>query len=240
MDSNGNGEKRKTYAEIADTPGKAEGEIRASFNNIAKDFRQLVNLRRPVRSSYIGRTKMKVVKLVALIVIVMLDIAAFSTGCDTAAYTQAENKSGPILPDESSLPVSAELILNDTVVTAPDAVLPGHVYVLNNSEIVTEKPSGEMDELYGTESSSYRGRASHSATIRASVTVTPSRMIVVDENDRIIEIWSNTTGTKRYFYSLRVKEQSWEGPEHLLTLGILAQYNYLLNEVDWTNNGRVY
>ena len=36
MDSNGNGEKRKTYAEIADILGKAEGEIRASFNNIAK------------------------------------------------------------------------------------------------------------------------------------------------------------------------------------------------------------
>ena len=185
---------------------------------------------------------MKVVKLVALLVIVMLYIAAFSTGCDTAAYTQAENKSGPISPDESSLLVSAEFVLNDTVATSPEAVLPGHVYVLNNHEIVIEKPPAEFDRSQGVmgEASRESTKGTHSATISASVTVTPSRVIVVDEDDTIIEIWSNTTGTKRGFYSLRVKEHSWRGLGHPLTPGILVQYNDLLGKVDWTKEGRVY
>ncbi|GAG88279.1 unnamed protein product [marine sediment metagenome] len=63
---------------------------------------------------------------------------------------------------------------------------------------------------------------------------------MVDENDTIVEIWSNTTGTKRNFYSLRVKEQSLQGPEHPLTQEILTQYNRLLGEVDWTETGQVY
>ena len=81
---------------------------------------------------------------------------------------------------------------------------------------------------------------SHYATIRASVTVASSRLIVVDENDRIVEIWSNTSGMKRSYYSLRVKEQQGQGLAHPLTPGILAQYNHLLAEVDWSNRERVY
>jgi hypothetical protein len=107
---------------------------------------------------------------------------------------------------------------------------------------VTEEPSSEMDKLQATaeEPSSPSETASRSATIKASVTAASSRLIVVDENDRIVEIWSNTTGMKRNFYSLRVKEQSWQGGEHFLTQIILAQYNRLLGEVDWNINGRAY
>ena len=83
----------------------------------------------------------------------------------------------------------------------------------------------------------YSQTASSAGTIRASVTVTPSRLIVVNENERIVEIWSNTTGTKMNFYSLRVKEQSLQGSKHPLTQEILAQYNRLLGEVDWTETG---
>jgi len=123
-----------------------------------------------------------------------------------------------------------------------DGVMPGHVYVLNNGEIVTEKPLCEMDKLPATaeEPSSSSETPSRSATIKASVTAASSRLIVVDENDRIVEVWSNTTGTKRSFYSLRIKEQSWQGEEHPLTQEILAQYNSLLGEVDWSINGRAY
>ena len=99
--------------------------------------------------------------------------------------------------------------------------------MLNNGEIVTEKPSSEIDRLCDTVevTSSQHETTSHYATIRARVTVASSRLIVVDENDRLIEIWSNTTGTKRAFYSLRVKEHQWQGLEHPLTQEILAQYN---------------
>ena len=114
--------------------------------------------------------------------------------------------------------------------------------MLNNREIVTEETWREMNSSQNTAagSTSYNETASPAGTITASVTVMPSRRIVVDENDTIVEIWSNTTGTKRNFYSLRVKQQSLQGPEHPLTQGILTQYNRLLGEVDWTETGQVY
>jgi len=129
----------------------------------------------------------------------------------------------------------------DTI-TAPEEILPSHVYVLNNREIVTEETWREMNSSQDTAagSTSYSETASPAGTITASVTVMPSRRIVVDENDTIVEIWSNTTGTKRNFYSLRVKEQSLQGHEHPLTQEILAQYNRLLGDVDWTETGQVY
>ena len=129
----------------------------------------------------------------------------------------------------------------DTI-TAPEEVLPGHVYVLNNREIVTEETWREMNSSQDTAagSTSYSEAVSPAGTITVSVTVMPSRRIVVDENDTIVEIWSNTTGTKRNFYSLRIKEQSLQGPEHTLTQEILTQYNRLLGEVDWTETGQVY
>jgi len=145
-------------------------------------------------------------------------------------------------PQESIGALSPGLASNHAVITAPKTVLPGHVYVLNNHEIVTEKPTGEWDNSCSTaeEPSSHRRTISSTTEITASFTVLPSRLIVVDEYDRIVEIWSNTTGLKRSFYSLRVKEQSLQGPAHLLTPGILAQYNCLLGEVDWSNEGKVY
>jgi len=129
----------------------------------------------------------------------------------------------------------------DTI-TALEEVLPSHVYVLNNRAIVTEETWREMNSSQDTaaESTSYSETASNCGTITASVTVMPSRRIVVDENDTIVEVWSNTTGTKRNFYSLRVKEQSLQGPEHPLTQEILTQYNRLLGEVDWTETRQVY
>ena len=128
------------------------------------------------------------------------------------------------------------------VITAPAEVLPSHVYVLNNREIVTEETWREMNKPQDAaqESTSQSRTASSSGTITASVKVMSSRLIVVDANNRIVGIWSNTTGTKRAFYSLRVKEQEPQGPEHPLTQEILTQYNRLLGEVDWTERGQVY
>jgi len=153
-------------------------------------------------------------------------------GQDTAQIEVAEASAAP----------STGAVSNDAVITAPETVLPGHVYVLNNREIVTEETWREINSSQDTaaESTSYSRTTSPSGTIRASVKVASSRLIVVDENDTIVEIWSNTTGMKQYFYSLRVKEQSWQGPEHALTQGILAQYNHLLGEVDWSKKGMVY
>jgi len=176
---------------------------------------------------------------VAAICIAVISMAATNLGVVSDA---ASGQTSQVLAQEPSYTLSAESIPNSAVITVPKTVLPSHVYVLNNREIVTEKPLSETDKLEGIaeEPSSHSETTSHCATIRASVTAASSRLIVVDENDTIVEIWSNTTGTKRSFYSLRVKEQHWQGPEHPLTPGILTQYNRLLTEVDWSNRGKVY
>lgn len=172
---------------------------------------------------------------IAVISIVAINIAATSTSA-------VSNVASQDFAQESNYAPSAGLGSNDAIITAPASALPGHVYVLNNCEIVTEKPPSELDKLYSTaeEPSSHRRTTSSTATITASFTVTPSRLIVVDENDTITEIWSNTTGLKGSFYSLRVKEGRPQGSEHPLTQAILAQYNGLLGEVDWSGAGRVY
>jgi len=123
------------------------------------------------------------------------------------------------------------------VITAPSEVMPGYVFVVDNREIVLERPSTRVDK---SQSSPETSGSSASGAVTAAVTVASYRLIVIDENDRITAIWSNTTGLKRPYYSLRVREIEWNGPEHPLTEDILAQYNRLLNSVDWTVCGQVY
>ncbi|MDZ4246438.1 MAG: hypothetical protein U1D67_04875 [Dehalococcoidia bacterium] len=128
------------------------------------------------------------------------------------------------------------------LLTMLETTLPGHVYVLDNSRIVTEETWEAINALRNTkaELAPYDQQTTRSATIIARVKGLPSRLVVVNENNTIIEVWSNTTGTKGNFYSLRVKEQSVQGAEHLLTQEILTQYNHLLGELNWTATGQVY
>ncbi len=173
---------------------------------------------------------------------VQIEVAEASLASTGTVSNAASGQTSQALVQEPTDALPARLVSNDSVIMAPPGILPSHVYVLNNREIVTEKTWYEMNKSRDTveEPSSHSETASAVGTVRACVTVTPSRLMVVDGNGRIVEIWSNTTGTKRDFYSLRVREQSWQGVEHPLTPGILAQYNRLLGEVDWSINGRAY
>lgn len=74
--------------------------------------------------------------------------------------------------------------------------------------------------------------------VNVSVAVLPSRLIVVDENDRIIEVYSNTRTLDHGSYALRVREQDQFGPEHALTDNLLVQYERLMTEVDWDVTGQ--
>ncbi len=107
--------------------------------------------------------------------------------------------------------------------------------MLGPDAIMVEVAEASADSNVGTVSNATSGtsRSSHH-------TGAFSRLIVVDGNDKIVEMWSNTTGTRWVLYSLRVKEQPPQGPEHPLTQAILDQYNRLLGKVDWTQTGQVY
>ncbi len=176
-------------------------------------------------------------RIVTVSVAVIMAIASIGIVANT---TSAQAGQAPAQESNQNLP--AGLVANDAVITVPLGILPGHVYVLSSGEVVIEKPSPQSDKVVAIaeEPSPHSETASHSATIRASVKGAASRLIVVDENDRIVEIWSNTTGLKCSFYSLRIKEQPTQGPEHPLTQEILTQYNRLLGEVNWNKRDRVY
>lgn len=82
--------------------------------------------------------------------------------------------------------------------------------------------------------------APQTAAVQVRVRVAPSRLIVVDENDRIIEVYSNTRVVPEGAYTLKVSEGGQYGPVHPLTEKIQEQYTRILGEVDWSQTGRVY
>jgi hypothetical protein len=77
------------------------------------------------------------------------------------------------------------------------------------------------------------------AIITAQFTVIPNRIVVVDSSDKVIEIWNNTCPENSY-YCLKIKELDSHGLEHSLTPQILERYNSLLNEIDWSKQGKVF
>ena len=173
---------------------------------------------------------------VSLLASLMVSYASASTDTDTdsnAAYakptvTSSESNEVPSIEETPDIPT----------LTTPAEVLPGHVFVVGNREIVLERPSVQTDSE--PQDTSEKSGSSVIGTVTARATGASARRIVVDENDQITGIWSNTTGTKRGYYSLRVREDSFQGAEHPLTAEILDQYNQLLALVDWTGCGKVY
>jgi len=175
---------------------------------------------------------------VSLLASLMVSYAYASV--DTDASSNAAYAEPAVTSSESNeIPLLIEETPDVPTLTAPAEVLPGHVFVVGNREIVLERPSVQTDDE--PQDTSEKSGSSASGTVTARATGASARRIVVDEYDQITGIWSNTTGTKRGYYSLRVNEESPSGPEHLLTQEILEQYNRLLSLVDWTGaGGRVY
>jgi len=159
------------------------------------------------------------------------------------AHPYTDDEAGEGTTQEQIVEASAA---SDTVATqtieAPDGVLPSRVFVIENREIVTEETWREMRGSPDAAEKAASGSetTSSAGTVKAKATGMPARFIAVDENDKIVGIWSNTTGMKRGFYSLRVKEESLQGSGHPFTQEILAQYNQLLGQVDWTQTDQVY
>ena len=183
----------------------------------------------------------------AKLLIPLLGVALIASLTVSYAYADAE-AAGSTPPEEPAATSSEsneiatpERTPDVPSLTVPAGVLPAGVFVIDNREIVIERPTLVTDEPQGTSVGSSPSASNSSAgSVTAHATAASARRIVVDENDRVIEVWSNTTGTKRGYYSLRVREDSFQGPEHLLTQEILEQYNRLLASVDWTVCGRVY
>ena len=178
------------------------------------------------------------IPLLGVSLLASLMVSYASASVDTGASGNAAYAQPDVTSSESNEVPFIEEIPDVPTLTAPAEVLPGHVFVVGNREIVLERPSIQTDDE--PQDTSEKSGSSASGTVTAHATGASARRIVVDENDQITGIWSNTTGTKRGYYSLRVREDSFQGAEHLLTAEILDQYNRLLALVDWTGCGRVY
>ncbi|MBI4297880.1 MAG: hypothetical protein HY676_05045 [Chloroflexi bacterium] len=117
-----------------------------------------------------------------------------------------------------------------------DTELSGLVFVLDGGILATTLP-----ERPAPTASPGSGQASiQNGSVTASVTVLPTRTVVVDDTERIVEIWSNTGAEDGPYYALRVKQNQINGDEHPLTPSIWNQYICLLDLIDWQITDKVY
>ncbi len=121
------------------------------------------------------------------------------------------------------------------LIASTNEVLHSPVFVLDNRLVVADLPADRLAPL-----SSGTAHVDSNGGIGGRFTVLPARLIVVDSEDNILSVSSNTSGEDYSFYGLRIREGHVNGREHPLTQKTLFQYNRLLGEVDWTHTGRVY
>ena len=92
------------------------------------------------------------------------------------------------MPSEESsswtTPASQNLSLLAQPIATTEKVWPSHVFVINDREIVTQLPSSVLAQPGGAT----ENPKSVSGAILASVTILPSRIVVVDEKDSITEV----------------------------------------------------
>jgi len=80
---------------------------------------------------------------------ILVEVAEASVDSNVGTFSNTTSgQAGQIITQEPIHTLSATLA-SDNVITAPTTVLPSHVYVLNNREIVTDKTSSQVDELLG-------------------------------------------------------------------------------------------
>ena len=147
-----------------------------------------------------------------------------STGLALGSATpSAPNLTAPSLNSSSPLDVALipELILEEAPLEIASTwePLPSLVFVMNDRVVAAEMP----DELPTTLDSGVE----QPGTVRAitgTLTILPSRTVVVDDDDNIVSVSNDTNGTDLGFYALRIREHTASGPEHPFTQGILSQY----------------
>ena len=80
---------------------------------------------------------------------ILVEVTEASVDSNVGTFSNTTSgQAGQIITQEPIHTLSATLA-SDNVITAPTTVLPSHVYVLNNREIVTDKTSSQVDELLG-------------------------------------------------------------------------------------------
>lgn len=79
----------------------------------------------------------------------------------------------------------------------------------------------------------------YAATTTVQVTIKASRIIVVDEQDQIKQIWSNTGNTVTEYETIARRKTS-DGAIEELTPTIQKQYQELEKTINWEPAGMVY
>ncbi len=95
-------------------------------------------------------------------------------------------------------------------------------------------PAGAYSST-GVDESYSPGLTDDAISVTATAANQARRLLIVDDEDVIVSVWSNTTTSDA---ALTVKHET--GSERALADGILGQYRDLLVDVDWTQRGLVY
>jgi len=96
------------------------------------------------------------------------------------------------------------------------------LYTVDGEELVSQAASQQLDTF---------------ALALVTGEVKGKRLLVVDSDDGIIGIWSNTSSPD---HTLIVREGGMDGPERLMTGDILRQYEELKDGIDWARRGLVF
>jgi hypothetical protein len=95
---------------------------------------------------------------------------------------------------------------------------------------------GQSEEATAAPIQNKSGQAAGgSATIMVSFTVMGVRVVVVDEEGTVQQIWSNTVDDN---YLLRVRQGSYNGTPYPATPEVVAQYNQITERIDWDGQGK--
>ena len=76
-----------------------------------------------------------------------------------------------------------------------------------------------------------------SASTSVEAEVRGKRLLVVNAQDDVVAVWSNTADSNA---QVIVREGSMNGPAHEITAELMSKYERLLRELDWSQKGLVY
>ncbi|MHB0979503.1 MAG: hypothetical protein ACYC5Q_05390 [Thermoleophilia bacterium] len=122
-------------------------------------------------------------------------------------------------------------------VTAPTPNAPAPVSTGGSALGIPSGPGLITQEV----ASPAQSQAGHgSAAVTVSARIEPARLLVLDGEGRVVEIWSNTGGGHSDPL-LTARLHSVDGPELLeIPERALSEYRLLLDQVDWSVRGLTY
>ena len=159
--------------------------------------------------------------------VVPVAMAALAVPAAALAYAMPSPDDGPATERPPGHTDSASRAVNPESLPSRALIIDGRLVLAGEAPLSSQPSASEPTPSRG-------------GTVTITAELLPSRLIAVDEDGRIVGIWSNTVGGASTAYVLTVRRQHPKGEAYPLTQEVLHQYEQLSDQVDWRVRGRVY